>query len=788
MNFSKVSKTLELDKILENLKDYASAQVTKEYIDKVEISTNFEEVKNRLEETRQAVNLITRNGDPPLFAIIPVKNLLKRASLGGVLSIKNLLNISDFLRVGRFLKNYLKKDDKLLTEENLGLISSFIDNLYTNRALEDSINEKIISEEEVADDASRELLSIRRSIKKLESSLKDRLEKILTTNKDYLQDSLVTLREGRYVIPVKNANKARVKGLVHDISSSGQTLYIEPMEIVNANNEIKSLKVAEREEIEKILRKLSEEVADVSENIGGNEELLIYLDFVFSKAKFALENFCYCPKINNKKIIDLKNAYHPLLDRKKAVPIDINIGRDFTSIIITGPNTGGKTVTLKTVGLLQLMVQYGLFIPAHESSELSIFNKLFADIGDEQSIEQSLSTFSSHMTNIVEIIKNVDEESLVLFDELGAGTDPTEGAALARAIMDYMLQRKIRCMSTTHYNQLKIYALTTDGVQNASMEFDVNTLSPSYKLLIGLPGKSNAFEISRRLGLSSAIIEEAGKLISDENIEFEKVLASIDEDRTKTREDRFLAQREKEDLEEKNRSLKREIQKIEASKEKILADAREEARKIVLRAKESSELVLSEINDIRDQMTSENARRLQESSDILRGSINALDGRVQVKLEKAANPIKEIKKGDKVRTSFGNIATVLELPDAKGNVYIQSGVMKMKVPKDSLTKVLEEDGGQRQRTSNIIKNKAKNIRPEIDLRGKNFEDSKDIVDKYLDDAFLAGLKTVRLIHGKGTGVLRKKLREYLRRQKNVKSFENANYNEGGDGVTNVHLK
>ncbi|WP_071027985.1 endonuclease MutS2 [Peptoniphilus raoultii] len=788
MNFSKVSKTLELDKILENLKDYASAQVTKEYIDKVEISTNFEEVINRLEETRQAVNLITRNGDPPLFAIIPVKNLLKRASLGGVLSIKNLLNISDFLRVGRFLKNYLKKDDKLLTEENLGLISSFIDNLYTNRALEDSINEKIISEEEVADDASRELLSIRRSIKKLESSLKDRLEKILATNKDYLQDSLVTLREGRYVIPVKNANKGRVKGLVHDISSSGQTLYIEPMEIVNANNEIKSLKVAEREEIEKILRKLSEEVADVSENIGGNEELLIYLDFVFSKAKFALENFCYCPKINNKKVIDLKNAYHPLLDRKKAVPIDINIGRDFMSIIITGPNTGGKTVTLKTVGLLQLMVQYGLFIPANESSELSIFNKLFADIGDEQSIEQSLSTFSSHMTNIVEIIKNVDEESLVLFDELGAGTDPTEGAALARAIMDYMLQRKIRCMSTTHYNQLKIYALTTDGVQNASMEFDVNTLSPSYKLLIGLPGKSNAFEISRRLGLSSAIIEDAGKLISDENIEFEKVLASIDEDRTKTREDRFLAQREKEDLEEKNRSLKREIQKIEASKEKILADAREEARKIVLRAKENSELVLSEINDIRDQMTSENARRLQESSDILRESINALDGRGQVKLEKAANPIKEIKKGDKVRTSFGNIATVLELPDANGNVYIQSGVMKMKVPKDFLTKVLEEDGDQRQRTSNIIKNKAKNIRPEIDLRGKNFEDSKDIVDKYLDDAFLAGLKTVRLIHGKGTGVLRKKLREYLRKQKNVKSFEDANYNEGGDGVTNVHLK
>lgn len=788
-SLKRASKTLEFDKVLVELKKLASASITSEYIDQVEISTQYEVVKNRLNETNEALKLIIAKGEPQLFGIVDIRSIIKRTEIGGSLTAASLLQVSDFLRVSRGLKTYLKKDSYNKDEEvKLEYIDKLIEDLYTDKRLEDEINSKIISEEEIADDASRELLRIRRGIVAKKDSIKNRLNGILSSHADFLQDAIVTLRDGRYVVPVKIENKSRVKGLVHDISGSGQTAYIEPMAVVEANNDLKELYIKENLEIEKILRELSELVGETSEEIKSNQEKLIELDFIFAKARLALNYHANMPKLNREGRINLIKAYHPFLDRKIAVPIDINLGIDFTSLIVTGPNTGGKTVSIKTVGLLTLMTQFGLLIPADEASEIAVFEKVFADIGDEQSIEQSLSTFSSHMVNIVYILKNVSPNSLVLFDELGAGTDPTEGAALARSIMDFMLERKIRCISTSHYNQLKVYALTTDGVANASMEFDVDSLSPTYRLLIGVPGKSNAFEISRRLGLPDEIIGEAKKLLSSENIEFEDVLQSIDEDRTKIREYKEELKREKIDLEKENKRLQSKIKKLEDQKEKILEKSREEAKRLLLNTKENVDIILSEINEAKDNISSENSKKIQEAQDLLRESIKNARDKSELEIAKAKNPIKEIKVGDKVRTSLGNIATVLELPDKKGNVLVQSGIMKMNMPKDSLTRIDVQEDTTKHNTRSILQNKATNVKSEIDIRGKNFEDAKDIVDKYLDDAYLSGLKSVRIIHGKGTGVLRKKLREHFRSVKTIKSYKDAEYNEGGDGVTVVILK
>ena len=788
-SLKRASKTLEFDKVLVELKKLASASITSEYIDQVEISTQYEGVKNRLNETHEALKLIIAKGEPRLFGIVDIRSIIKRTEIGGALTAGGLLQVSDFLRVSRGLKTYLKKDSYNSDEEvKLEYIDKLIEDLYTDKRLEDEINSKIISEEEIADDASRELLRIRRGIVAKKDSIKNKLNGILSSHADFLQDAIVTLRDGRYVVPVKIENKSRVKGLVHDISGSGQTAYIEPMAVVEANNDLKELYIKENLEIEKILKELSELVGETSEEIKSNQEKLIELDFIFAKARLGLNYRANMPKLNREGRINLIKAYHPFLDRKIAVPIDINLGIDFTSLIVTGPNTGGKTVSIKTVGLLTLMTQFGLLIPADEASEIAVFEKVFADIGDEQSIEQSLSTFSSHMVNIVYILKNVTPNSLVLFDELGAGTDPTEGAALARSIMDFMLERKIRCISTSHYNQLKIYALTTDGVANASMEFDVDSLSPTYRLLIGVPGKSNAFEISRRLGLPDEIIGEAKKLLSSENIEFEDVLQSIDEDRTKIREYREELEREKIDLEKENKRLQSKIKKLEDQKEKILEKSREEAKRLLLNTKENVDIILSEINEARDKISSENSKKIQEAQDLLRESIKNARDKSELEITKAANPIREIKVGDKVRTSLGNLATVLELPDKKGNVLVQSGIMKMNMPKDSLTRIDVQEDTTKNNTRSILKNKATNVKSEIDIRGKNFEDAKDIVDKYLDDAYLSGLKSVRIIHGKGTGVLRQKLREHFRNVKIIKSYKDAEYNEGGDGVTVVTLK
>lgn len=787
-SFTRAKKTLEFDKVLSELKSLASAKITTEYIDDINFSTDYDEVNKRLKVTSEALRLISAKGEPALFGIVDIKKILKVANIGGVLTAKSLLDVTDFLRVARNLKLYLKKETYDHKDVPMSFINVLIEELYTNRALEEEINSKIISEDEIADDASKELNRIRKNIGLKKESIKNKLNSVLTSQSEYLQDQIVTFRDGRYVVPVKIEHKSRVKGLVHDISSSGQTIYVEPISVVDANNELKELYLKETTEIEKILRKLTEFVAEESVNIEYNQDKLMEIDFIFSKAKLAIKQEANMPILNNKKYINLKKAYHPLLNREIAVPIDIYLGDEFTSLIITGPNTGGKTVSLKTVGLLVLMVQYGLLIPVSESSEISIFDSVFADIGDEQSIEQSLSTFSSHMVNIVRILNEVDENSLVLFDELGAGTDPTEGAALARAIMQHMLDRKIRCISTTHYNQLKVYALTTKGVANASMEFDVNTLSPTYKLLIGVPGKSNAFEISKRLGLPEYIIEESKKLLSSENIEFEDVLQAIDADRTKIARLKEDLERQNIDLKEQNRRLENKIKNVENQREKIIEKSKEEARRVLLNAKQNAELILSELNEAKENILSDNSRKIQDAQDLLRESIRKTNKDSDIEITKAKNPIKEIKIGDQVRTSFGNVATVLEMPDNKGNVLVQSGIMKMKLPKESLTRVNVQENTTKVNTKKILRDKATNVKSEIDIRGKNFEDAKDIVEKYLDDAYISGLKSVRLIHGKGTGVLRAKLRDYMKGIRIVKTFHDAAYNEGGDGVTIVVLK
>lgn len=786
--FEKSKRVLELDKIINRLQSHAVSEIAKEHIRNMEISLDIAEIEKMQKETSESVNLIVKKGEPPLFGIRSMDDYMKRVSIGGSLSPGGLLNVSDFLRVSRYLKRYISSEEDYMV--NFPTISSLIENLSVYKNIEDKINEAIISEEEISDNASTKLATIRRNIQKKKESVRGKLNQIVFSDKDLLQDSIVTIREGRYVVPVKQENKSRVKGLVHDVSSSGQTVYIEPIAVVNLNNELRELAAEEREEIERILLELSGMVSEIAYEISANEMILKEIDFIFAKGKLSLEQEANSPKLNNKGYTNLKEARHPLLNKDNIVPINVYIGDSFTSLIITGPNTGGKTVTLKTLGLLTLMAQLGLHIPAKESSEIGIVKNVFADIGDEQSIEQSLSTFSSHMVNIVEILKYADKDSLVLFDELGAGTDPTEGAALARSIMDYMLEREIRTVSTTHYNQLKVYALTVEGVQNASMEFNVDTLSPTYKLLIGVPGKSNAFEISKRLGMSDDIIQYARELISEDNIEFENVLKSIEEDRTRIEANKDETEKYKRDLETKNRELEKEIEKVKSQKDKVIRDAKNEAKRILNLAKDDVSLVLDEIHQLKDELSTEQARRLQQAQDVLRENLDDVTfSNDQIRIEKAKNPVKKLKVGDSVRVSSLNAeGTVIELEDSSNNVLVQVGMMKMKLPKESLVKSTASEEKIKRKTKTIIERKAKSITSEIDVRGMVFDDAKIEVDKYIDDAYLSGLKSVRIIHGKGSGVLRIKLKEDLRYNPHVKSTKDAAYNEGGSGVSIVELK
>lgn len=791
MKIGKNERILEINRVKEMLKGYTASSLGKKAVDEMEIYHDIDILKMKQEEVTEAANIIIKRSSPPLFGINEIVPHLKHTLLGGSLYPGALIKIGDTLRVSGRLKKFLSNDDSD-RQSSYPVIENLIAALYTNRTLEQEIANAIVSEDEISDSASTRLRQIRQQIKNKKAEIKNRLEKIVTSQDTakHLQDTVVTMRGDRYVVPVKSESKGKIQGIVHDMSASGQTVYIEPMAVVNLNNELRTLYIEEDTEIKRILEELSAKVAEVAEELMGNEEILKELDFIFAKGQMSIEMDGQAPILNKEGYINLKQARHPLIDREKVVPIDVYLGDTFTSLIITGPNTGGKTVTLKTVGLLTLMAQMGLHIPALSGSSIAIFDKVFVDIGDEQSIEQSLSTFSSHMVNIVKIVKEATPKSLVLFDELGAGTDPTEGAALARAIMDLMLEKQIRTIATTHYNQLKVYALTTEGVQNASMEFDVETLSPTFRVSIGVPGKSNAFEISKRLGLPSEIIDSAGSLINEDNIEFEEVLKAIEKDRSEIARAKEDVLREREDLKIQNERLEKKLSQMEEREEKILRKAKEEGERILRRAREESQLALSEIKDVQKYLDSENSRRLQDAQDMLREGLEKVSDRSEkIVIEEVKNHSKDIKTGDTVKIpSLNQEGIVLENVDKSGDVMVQIGIMKMKLPKKSLIKIEREEEENKNKAAKILREKSQNISTEIDLRGRNFEEAKMEVDKYLDDAYISGLKRVRIIHGKGTGVLRQKLKSYLPGLKPVKSIEEAPLSEGGSGVTYVNLK
>ncbi|NMB08829.1 MAG: endonuclease MutS2 [Tissierellia bacterium] len=789
----KTLRVLEYHKIVESLEAKAQSQLGREMAQKIQPLTDLKTIEKKQNETEEALELIIRKGNPPLYGIHHISHELKMADIGGVLSPGSLLKITDSLRVSRDLKKYMKeiKEEKRI---NYPIVGGLIEDLRVFKNIEDEINNAIINENEISDNASPKLRSIRRQIISKNQSIKDKLNSITSSHKyqRYLQDSIVTMREGRYVVPIKQENKTFFPGIVHDQSASGATLFVEPMAVVELNNELRELELEEKKEIERILKELTYLVANEGENIRNNQKILKEIDFIFAKGKLALEMNATKPILNHNGYINIKKARHPLLDPKIVVPIDIYLGKDFNSLVITGPNTGGKTVTLKTVGLLTLLAQSGLHIPADFNSEIGVFNQVFADIGDEQSIEQSLSTFSSHMTNIIQILDEVEDNSLVLFDELGAGTDPTEGAALAMAILDNLLKRNIRTIATTHYSQLKIYALTTEGVRNASVEFDVETLRPTYKLLIGVPGKSNAFEISKRLGLQDYIIKDAKALVSKESVEFEDVLQAIDKDRRTIEEEKFKIDKLKTEIETLEEELRREREKASKSREKIILDAKEEARNILRAAKEESDLIVGELREISHEIEKERNRKIQESQEKLKTKLNEVERSLSnnVLNVKSKEPPKNLKIGDTVEVlSLNQVGNVLELPDENGNLVVQVGIMKVNVHISSLKRAeIEEKEKTQASTKAIIRSKAANIKNEIDLRGKTLDEALLDLDKYIDDIFISGLKEAYIIHGKGTGVLREGIKSYLNGHKYVKSFRGGKHGEGGDGVTVMEIK
>lgn len=786
-------KVLEYYKIIDKLKDKTESHLGRNMVENLRPSTDIEEVKYMQRETSEAVALLIKKGEPPLYGIKDLMVEIKRAEMGGSLSPGSLLKVSDSLRVSRNLKNYIKKtrEDK---DSNYPILEGLIDSLRMFKRIEDSINNAIISEEEISDNASANFKNIRRQINVKNGSIRNKLNSIVnsSTHKKYLQDAIVTIRDGRYVVPVKQEYRAKFPGLVHDQSSSGATLFIEPIAVVELNNELKELQIKEKKEIEKILLKLTELVAEESQSIRQNQKILEKVDFIFSKGKLALDMKASEPMLNKDGYINIKKGRHPLLKVEEVVPIDIYIGKDFNTLVITGPNTGGKTVTLKTTGLLTLMAQSGLHIPADYNSEIAIFNHVFSDIGDEQSIEQSLSTFSSHMTNIINILENINDNSLVLFDELGAGTDPTEGAALAMSILDYLHGMNIRTIATTHYSELKIYALTKEGVKNASVEFDLETLSPTYRLSIGVPGKSNAFEISKRLGLDNYIIDHARTLISKENVEFEDVLQTIEEDRKIVEANKMETERLKQEIKRLREESDREKEKISERREKIIRNAKEEARGILKSAKEESDTIVSDLRKISSDIEKEKNRKIQEAQNKLKESLGDVEGDLSSSVlnVKSNKPPKNLKIGETVEVlSLEQQGTVLSTPDENGNVNIQVGIMKVNVHISTLKRAKHKKVDQSQISAkNIIKSKARTVSKELDLRGERLDEALLDMDKYLDDAYIAGLKEVIIIHGKGTGVLREGISSLLKSHRHVKSYRLGNYGEGGTGVTVVELK
>ena len=786
-------RVLEFNKVIDLLKNKASSSLGLKYIEKLTPSSNFEDVKYMLEETSETQSILLKMGSVGLQGIHDIEDKAKRANIGASLDQGSLILIADTLRVARNLKNKLSSSN----DENFNypIIQSLSNSLYSYRDIEDAIYNAIISDVEISDNASSTLRDIRRRIVQKNQSIRSKLNAIIssTTYQKYLQDAIISVRGDRFVVPVKAEYRSQISGIVHDQSSSGATLFIEPMSIVDMNNELRQLRLKEKEEIDRILKELSSMVGEVSEELISNQEILGRLDFAFAKGKLSIQMKGVEPKLNEDKYINIKNGRHPLLDKDKVVPNSINLGRDFHTLLITGPNTGGKTVTIKTLGLLSLMTQSGLHIPADYGSSMCVYDNIFADIGDEQSIEQSLSTFSSHMTNIVSILKDVTEDSLVIFDELGAGTDPIEGAALAIAILEDVHMAGAKCIATTHYTEIKNYALTTEGVENAAVEFDLETLSPTYRLLLGVPGKSNAFEISTKLGLSSHVINRAKEFIDSDNIAIEDVLQNVEKNRIKSEEEKREAERLKLEIERLKNDYEERLKRFTEKRDKMMERAKAEALKITRQAKEDVDNVIKELRKLEQERASkEKNQKIEQLKKEITNSMGSLQPTIKSMIEPkvASKEIKDLKPGEEVKIiTLNQQGSVVSVDNNKKEAVVQIGIMKMTLPFKSLQRAKKDPKTTvTKQTRKIIKSKSGNIKSEVDLRGLNLEEAIMEVEKYLDDAYVAGLENVTVIHGIGTGVLKSGLQDILKKNKHVKSQRAGEYGEGGAGVTIVTLK
>ena len=832
----KALKTLEYTKIITQLESHAASPLGKSLCQELSPSSDLEEIRTRQAQTTDAVNRVRLKGSVSFSGLREIGGSLKRLEIGSSLSIPELLSISSVLTVASRAKAYGRRDTEdppVFTPRFPGqkppkqaevaeYVPDSLDPLFQSieplTPLNNEIKRCILSEDEIADEASPGLSRVRRSIKSAADRTHTQLNSILNSHRTYLQDAVITMRDGRYCLPVKAEYKNQVSGMVHDQSATGSTLFIEPMAIVKLNNEIRELEIQEQKEIEAVLATLSNEAAPHIEELRLNMELLAQLDFIFAKAALSRQYQCSAPVFNDKGRIHIKDGRHPLLDPQKVVPINIWLGKDFDLLIVTGPNTGGKTVSLKTVGLFTLMGQAGLHIPAWEGSELAVFDEVFADIGDEQSIEQSLSTFSAHMTNIVSILQQADSRSLCLFDELGAGTDPTEGAALAIAVLSFLHNMKCRTMATTHYSELKVFALTTPGVENACCEFSVETLQPTYRLLIGIPGKSNAFAISKKLGLPDFIIEDAKSHLEAKDESFEDLLASLETSRVTIEKEQEEIRSYKEEIAQLKSRLTQKEERLDERKDKLIRNASEEAQRILREAKETADQTIREINRLASE--SGVGKELEAQRAKLREQIKKTDDKLAVKAKGPSQPIspKKLKIGDGVKVLSMNLkGTVSTLPDAKGDLFVQMGILRSRVNIRDLELIREDDisatlgdgssrtyggtaaGSKAKKTFSQAKgngngsgqirmSKSFSVGTEVNLIGMTTDEAVPAMEKYLDDAYLAHMPSVRVVHGRGTGALKNACHKRLRQLKYVKDFRLGEFGEGGTGVTIVTFK
>ena len=789
----KVLRTLEYNKIVEQLAEYAFGADTKKRCLSLLPSTSLSEITNAQQQTKDAMNRSLKKGRLDCSGIKPLSSAIRRVEIGGTMNIEELLGLCKLLETARRVKAYGRKEREDIPSDSL---SELFDGLEPLSPLCDEIRRCIISVDEISDDASSNLKSIRRSIRSTGDRIHAQLNQMLNNQnvRNCLQDFVITMRNGRYCLPVKAEAKSQITGMVHDQSSSGSTLFIEPMAVVNLNNELKELSIKEQDEIAVILATLSAKAGEYIPAIETDYQILTELDFIFAKAAYALEYNGITPHFNTERKIRILKGRHPLLDAKKVVPIDISLGSDFDQLVITGPNTGGKTVSLKTVGLLTLMGQAGLPIPSGDRSELAVFDDIFADIGDEQSIEQNLSTFSSHMTNIIHILKEANEHSLVLFDELCAGTDPTEGAALAVSILSYFHSRGIRTMATTHYSEIKIYALTTSGIENACCEFDVETLSPTYRLLIGIPGKSNAFAISKKLGLSDTLIEDARTRISSNEQNFEDLLSDLEASRITIEKEQAEINRYKSEIAALKQQLKNKQEKLDESRDAILRKAKEEANQILQEAKDTADEAIRNFNKY--GTTRPSIQEMEKQRTNIREKMAANEKKSSKEKDTAIyNPKvpKKLRIGDSVKVLSMNLTgTVHSLPNAKGDLFVQMGILRSQVNIKDLVLIEDAAPGSKKYAKTgagkLKMSKSASVSTEINLIGKTVDEAIALLDKYLDDAYLAHLPSVRIVHGKGTGALRSAVQSHLKRQSYIKSFHLGEFGEGDAGVTIAEFK